>query len=49
MIEVVADEFMSGIRAYSLILAALSLAVLLGAIFWDRIITMLRKPSTGDL
>ena len=40
MIEAVADEFMSGIRAYILILAALSLAVLLGTSFWDRIISI---------
>ena len=49
MIEVVADEFVSGVKAYSLILAALSLTVLLATIFWDRLATMLRKPSTEDL
>ncbi len=49
MIEAVADEFVSGVRAYSLVLAALSLTVLLCSTFWDRLATMLRKPSTGDL
>ena len=48
MVQVVADKFMSGIRVYSLILAALSLAVLLGTILWDRIIAMVRKPPMGD-
>ena len=48
-IQVVANEFMGGIKAYSLVLSALSLAVLLGAIFWDRITPVVRKPSMEDL
>ena len=42
-IRVVANEFMSGIKAYSLVLSTLSLAVLLGTIFWDRITAVARK------